>query len=320
MLSVNKTKIKKYTPVIFSHIGRYLLLLGFAYVLIYPFIFMIVNSFKGPIDWFDPTVIWVPKGFSVDNYLVAVKYMDYFKAFFNTIIFGMIPAIFSFFTCAVAGYGLARFRFKGKSVLSFLMILCIMVPDPMIMIPSYNNFMHMDFLGIFSLLFRITGVDLRPSIIDTPLVFILPSILATGLKNGLFIYIYSQFFKGLPKELEEAAWIDGAGPWKTFLNIVLPSSGASTVTVIVFSVVWYWNDYYLSQIYLSLKSNYPISVVLANFSSGTATLVEWSSQYLFTTATVLLTCCFISILPLLIFFLFMQRRFVQSIATCGIVG
>ena len=305
-------------PVALSHIGRYLLLVGFAYVLIYPFIFMIVNSFKGPVDWFDPTVIWVPKGFSLDNYVIAMRYMNYVSAFAQTLICGMIPALLSFFTCAVAGYGLARFRFKGKGLLTALMILCIMVPDPMIMIPSYDNFRHLDFLGIFTLLFKLTGLDLRLSIIDTPLVFIIPALLATGLKNGLFIYIYSQFFKGLPKELEEAAWIDGAGPWKTFLNIVLPSSGASTVTVIVFSVVWYWNDYYLAQIYLS--ENFPLSVVLSNFNSNLSVLNEWKGEYLFTTGSLLLTCCFISIIPLLIFFLFMQRKFVQSIATCGIVG
>lgn len=318
MVKVNRTKIKKHVPSVLSHIGRYLLLIGFAYVLIYPFIYMAINTIKDPVDWFDPTVMWIPKGFSLDNYIVAFKYMDYFSSLFQTLICGIVPALISFFTCAVAGYGLARFNFKGKSILSFLMILCIMVPDPMIMIPSYNNFKHLDFMGIFSLINNLTGVDLRISIINTPFVFIIPALLASGLKNGLFIYIYSQFFKGLPKELEEAAWIDGAGPWKTFLKIVLPSSGASSVTVIVFSVVWYWNDYYLSQMYLS--ENFPLSVVLSNFNSNLGSLNDLKAEYLFTTGSLLLTCCFITIVPLLIFFLFMQRKFVQSIATCGIVG
>lgn len=318
LVKVNRTKIKKHVPSALSHIGRYLLLIGFAYVLIYPFVYMAINTVKDPVDWFDPTVMWIPKGFSLDNYIVAFKYMDYFSSLLQTLICGIVPALISFFTCAVAGYGLARFNFKGKSILSFLMILCIMVPDPMIMIPSYNNFKHLDFMGIFSLINNLTGVDLRVSIINTPFVFIIPALLASGLKNGLFIYIYSQFFKGLPKELEEAAWIDGAGPWKTFLKIVLPSSGASSVTVIVFSVVWYWNDYYLSQMYLS--ENFPLSVVLSNFNSNLGSLNDLKAEYLFTTGSLLLTCCFITIVPLLIFFLFMQRKFVQSIATCGIVG
>ena len=317
MPSVN-AKIKKYSPTVLSHIVRYLILFGFAYVLVYPFIFMIVNSLKNAIDWFDPTVVWIPKSFSFDNYKVAFEYLDYGNSLLSTVINGMIPAVISFFTCAVAGYGLARFKFRGRNLLNALMILCIMIPDPLIMIPSYDNFRHLDFLGIFKLFFNITGIDMRISIVDSPFVFILPAIFATGLKNGLFIYIYSQFFKNLPKELEEAAWIDGAGPWKTFLRIVLPSSGASTVTVLVFSVVWYWNDYYQAQIYLS--DNYPLSVMLANFNQNLSLLTDLSEKFSFTNGGLLMTCCFISVLPLLVFFLFMQRKFVQSIATSGIVG
>ena len=317
-MKVKTSQIKKYTPFVLSHIGRYLILVGLAYILIYPFAYMVINSLKDSIDWFDPSVVWVPKALSTDNYVVAFKYMEYTNSLLSTVLNGLIPALISFFTCAVAGYGIARFKFKGKGVLTFMMILCIMLPDPLIMIPSYNNFMHMDFLGIFKLIYNITGTDLRISIVDTPLVFIFPALLSTGLKNGLFIYIYSQFFKGLPKELEEAAWIDGAGPWRTFLKVVLPSSGASSITVLVFSVVWYWNDYYQGQIYLSEK--FPLSVLLAQFNQRLTLLNDYAAEYAYTTATLLVTCCLITILPVLIFYLFMQRRFVQSIATSGIVG
>ncbi len=311
-------KIKKYTPTVIAYLVRYLVLIGFAYVLVYPFIFMGANSLKNPLDWFDPTVEWIPKGISTDNFIVAFKFLDYWKSFFSTLINGMVPALFSFFTCAVVGYGLARFDFKFKKPLNIIMILCIMIPDPIIMIPSYNNFMHMDIMGIFGFINNLTGVDLRFSIVDTPFVFILPALFSVGLKNGLFIYIYTQFFKGLPKELEEAAWIDGAGPWRTFIKIVLPSAGAATVTVLVFSVVWYWNDYYLAQIYLT--DNQPLSVVLSNSVSNLVLLSDMAIKYNYTTGSLILTCCLLSVIPLLIFFLFMQKKFVQSIATCGIVG
>ena len=318
LFNVNAINKKKYIPLVFSYLARYLMLACFSYVLLYPFVYMGVNSFKGPTDWFDPTVIWVPKGISFDNFIVAFKYLDYWRTLGYTVINCIVPALISFFTCALAGYGLARFKFKGRGLLNAIMIICIMIPDPLIMIPSYDNFRHMDILGIFGLLNRLTGVDLRISIINTPFVFIIPALLAVGLKNGLFIYIYSQFFKGLPKELEEAAWIDGAGSVKTFMRIVLPSSGASNITVLVFAIVWYWNDYYLSQIYLSDK--FPISVVLSNFSNNLTLLGDLRNIYSFTNGTLLLTCCLISILPILIFFLIMQRKFIQSIATCGIVG
>lgn len=317
-MRVNNPKIKKYTSFTAALIGRYFLLIGLSYVLIYPFAFMIVNSFKDSVNWYDPAVVWIPKSLNFDNYIVAFKFMDYKTSLLSTLLGGLFPAFISFFTCAVAGYGLARFRFKGKRILTFILILCILLPDPLLIIPNYDNYMHMDFLGILKLIYNLTGTDLRINVTDGPFVFILPAILSTGIKNALFIYIYMQFFKGLPKELEEAAWIDGAGPWRTFLSIALPSSGASSITVLVFSIVWYWNDYYLSQIYYS--KNFPISATLAQFEQRGTFLTEYANKYAYSKATLLLTCCLITILPVMIFYLIIQRKFVQSIANSGIVG
>lgn len=297
-------------------IVRYLILIAFAYVLFYPFAFMAINSVKSTGDWLDPTVEWIPKTLSLSNLKLVMKAMNYWSSLYSTLINSVLSALISFMSCAFAAYGLARFDFKGKKLLTGIMVLCILIPDAMIMIPSYDNFRHLDFLGILGGISKLAGTELRPNIINTPLVFWLPSLFATGLKNGLFIYIYMQFFKGLPKELEEAAWIDGAGPWKTFLRIVLPSSGAAAVTVLVFSVVWYFNDYYQAQIYLS--DNYPLSVVLSNFTSIlTGDVIK---NQTFSLGALMLTGSFISIVPLLIYFLFMQKKFVTSIATCGIVG
>lgn len=316
MPKVNKYKLKKQSASVVASVARYLTLIAFAYILFYPFLFMGINSFKNTADWLDPTVQWVPKSLSLHNIKVALIAMDYFRSVGSTFLNEVSAAFISFFTCAVVGYGLARFEFRGKRLLIAFMILCILVPDPMIMVASYDNFRHLDFLGILGLLSKLFGVELRPSVVNTPLVFWLTSLFSMGLKNGLFIYIYMQFFKGLPKELEEAAWIDGAGPWKTFLRIVLPSSGAAAVTVLVFAVVWYWNDYYQAQIYLA--ENFPVSVMLATFKSSLTS--EITKQFTFSLGSLIIAACFISILPLLVYFLFMQRKFTQSIATCGIVG
>lgn len=314
-LTLNKPKLKKSSTKIAVDIVRYLVLIGFAYILFYPFIFMAVNSFKTASDWLDPTVEWLPKRFTLNNYKVVGTVLDYTNSLFSTFKNQIVAALISFFSCALIGYGLARFDFAGKKVLTGIMILCIMIPDPMLMIASYKNFHEFDVLGILGLIGKIVGKDIRPNFLNTPLVFWVPAVLGTGLKNGLFIYIYTQFFKGLPKELEEAAWIDGAGPFKTFFRIVLPSSGAAAVTVLVFSVVWYYNDYYQAQVYLA--DHQPISVMLANF---TAHLGDLTTQYRLTLGSLLVTGCFVSIVPLLLYFLAMQRKFVQSIATCGIVG
>ncbi|MBR3300418.1 MAG: carbohydrate ABC transporter permease [Clostridia bacterium] len=315
-MTLNKYKLKKTGGHVVADILRWLVLIGFAYIVLYPFLFMAVNSVKSAKDWIDPTVEWIPKSFSTLNFVGAVKVLEYDKVLLSTFVNMIVAALISFLSCSLVGYGLARFDFLGKKLLLGIMILLILIPDPMIMIASYDNFRHFDFLGIVKLIERFSPYeDIRPNLIDTPLVFWLPALLGTGLKNGLFIYIYTQFFKGLPKELEEAAWVDGAGPFKTFFRIVLPSSGSATITVLVFSVVWYYNDYYQSQIYLS--KNFPLSVRLANFNSY---LTGLSDKYTLNQGALLLTSCFIAIVPLLIYFLLLQRKFVQSIATSGIVG
>ncbi len=315
-MQIGVKQLKKQTPVFVFSIARYLVLIAFAYVLFYPFAFMAINAIKSTGDWLDPTVEWIPKTFSLENIKLSMEVMNYGSAFTSTLVNSIVAALISFISCSFAAYGLARFEFKGKSLLTGIMVLCILIPDAMIMIPSYDNFRHLDFMGIMGGISELTGEELRPNIVNTPFVFWLPALFATGLKNGLFIYIYMQFFKGLPKELEEASWIDGAGPWKTFLRIVLPSSGAAAVTVLVFSVVWYYNDYYQAQIYLS--DNYPISVVLSNFSNILNGGVLLNKT--FSLGALMLTGSFVTIVPLLVYFLFMQRKFVNSIATCGIVG
>ncbi len=315
-LRFNLDKIKKHSYGTLYYVVRYLILLAFVYVLAYPFAFMAMNALKSTGDWLDPTVEWVPKHISLKSVHLSMIVLKYWSSLFSTMINGIVAALLSFISCSFVAYGLARFNFRGKRFLMVVMVLCILIPDTMIMIPSYDNFRHLDVLGILGWLSKLTGVELRPSILNTPLVFWLPALFATGLKNGFFIYIYLQFFKGLPKELEEAAWIDGAGPWKTFLRIVLPSSGAAAVTVLVFSVVWYYNDYYQAQIYLS--DHFPLSVMLANLK--TLLTGDVIGKQTFAIGLLILTCSFICILPLLMFFMFMQRRFVKSIATCGIVG
>lgn len=313
---MNYYRLKKQSVSWVAGLARYLILIAFAYVLFYPFIFMIINSIKNTADWLDPTVQWVPKEFTFDNVIAASQVLKYGTSLVSTLTNGILSALISFFSCAVVGYGLARFDFKGKKILVGIMILLILVPDPMLMIASYNNFRHFDFLGILNGISQLVGHDIRPNLIDTPFVFWLPALLGTGLKNGLFIYIYMQFFKGLPKELEEASWIDGAGPWQTFLRIVLPSSGAAAITVLVFAVVWYYNDYYQAQLYLS--EGYTLSVMLSNFKSNLSSGL--SKEFTLSAGALLTAASFITILPMLVYFLFMQRKFVQSIATCGIVG
>jgi multiple sugar transport system permease protein len=271
-------------------------------------------------DFYDPTVQWVPKNIIFDNLKAAVQAMEYWKSLFNTLIVGIVPALLQFCTCAIYAYGMARFKFRGRNILSAIMFLNILVPVTMLIIPTYVNFQHMDFLGILGLINKISGVDIRPSITDSPLAFYLPAIFGVGLKSGLYIYIYTQFFKGLPKELEEAAWIDGAGPWKTFLRIIIPSSGSAAITVLIFSVIWNYSDYYLPQIYLS--ENLPLSVMLNRFQYSLGSIMEYyienGSDLI--AKHVIIASCLIFLIPLITFYSFVQKKFIASISTTGLVG
>lgn len=306
---------KQNVAAVFGAAIRYIFLISYSYVLIYPFIFIISNTFKAPLDYYDPTVNWVPKHFSVSSIPFAIKALDFWKSLRITLLYEIVAALMEVFSCMVAAYGLARFEFRGKKILSALMLLSIFMPSTMIIVPSYVNFRYMDFLGVLKLLGGLVGKELRPSVLDTPLVFYLPSLLAVGLKSGLFIYIYSQFFKGLPKELEEAASIDGAGAYQTFFKIVVPSATVPIVTVSLFSVIWHWNDYYLAQMYLS--SNFPLSVNLANIYSK---LNAQAGVETINKISVVMSGCLLVIIPMIVFFLCMQKKFVSSIAYSGIVG
>lgn len=298
---------------------RYIFFISLSYILLYPLLFIISNAFKSFSDINDVTVNWVPKGIYLENIISAFKVFDIKNSLINTIVYEIISALMQFCSCAVAAYGLARFNLKGKGIMIGLLILNILVPSMMIIVPSYVNFSQMDIFGIFGLISKLIGHDIRPNLIGTPLVFYLPSLLSVGLKGGLFIYIFMQFFKGLPKELEEAAWIDGAGPWKTFLRIVVPSSGSAAITVLLFSIVWHWNDYYLAQMYME---EFTFATALNSYSATTviSALGIDSAMTGISSVQIVTAGCFIFIVPLITFYVFMQKKFIASIATSGIVG
>lgn len=310
----NKFRVSK----IVSDIARYIFLLAFSYILLYPLIFMISSSFQGARDFFDPTVEWIPKSPIITNFSLAFEAMDFFASFTNTLVYEILAAILEIVSCAVAAYGLARFNFRGKKLLNGMMLLTILVPVTMIIIPSYINYRYLDVFGILKLIGGLFGTELRINVLNSPWVMWLPSVFAVGLKGGLFIYIYKQFFQGLPKEFEEAAWIDGAGPIRTFVSVIIPSSTVPIVTVTMFSVVWHWNDYYLAQMYLS--KNYPLSVQLAGIEPLLTSALRGAESAKIILGPAIMAACLMMVLPLLIFYLILQRRFIASIANSGIVG
>lgn len=315
-MQIERSKLKEKSIDTAVFIIRWLLILSVGYIILFPLLQMISQSLMTQEQYTDTSVVWVPKKLSIVNFEVAWETLEYPKTFLWTVIVNIVSALIQVFTCAFTAYGFSRFNFKGKNIFMALLIFSIIVPAQMTVIPSYVNFRNFDILGVLQLIGGVVGKDIRPSIIDSPLTFYLPSILSVGLRSGLIIFIYMQFFKGLPKELEEAASIDGAGALKTFLKIVMPSSGVAIISVLILSVIWHWNEYFLSVMYFS--NNNTLSVRLTNlrmYLQNAGIDAEMA-----VTTGVIKSGCLLFVIPMLVMYLFLQRKFIQSIDRVGIVG
>lgn len=299
-------------------LARFVFLAAFSYILLYPILYMMSNAFRTTVDYIDPSVVWVPKTMTLQSFWDAFQALKYPVSLKNTLVYEIVSGLIEVFTCSVFAYGLSRFKFRFKPVWMFFLILTIMIPDIMLLLPRVMNFKQLDVLGILGLFAKLTGLDIRPDIYDTPLTFYLPSLLGVGLKGGMFIFIYMQFFSGLPAELEEAAWIDGAGPLRTFLRIIIPSSGVVFLTVTIFSIIWHWNDYYLALMYV--MDDLPLAVMVHDIKQQiflTFGEVNGISSLLFGVPP---AACLLFLLPPLGLYLFLQKYFIQSIDRVGIVG
>lgn len=317
---MNKTVLKNKTKGVGVSVLRMLFLLAFEFVLLYPVIFMISNSFKVTSDTLNPAVKWFSLSPTTYGYKVAWMAFDYWNGLKITFLFGIVSGLIEVVTCAVYAYGLSRFELRFKKIWMFLLIVTILIPDVMLIIPRILNFRYMDVFGILGLFYKLTGVDLRVNITDTVWTFYLPSLFGVGLKGGLLIYIYMQFFKGLPKELEEAAWIDGAGPVQTFIRIIIPSSGVVILTVFIFSFIWHWNDWLLATMYT--ENNHTLAFTLRNISGYIGQL--WSSMKISADSSAYygapLAACLMFIAPPTLLYVILQRHFIESVDRVGIVG
>lgn len=303
----------KLTNILIS-VFRYAFLIAVSYVIIVQLVYIISYALRDQSEINDPSVVWVPKTFTAENFKIAWKAMDYVSGFIRTVGIQVLSGLIEVFTCALAAYGFARYRFKGKNILFFFVIITILLPPQMTAISMYLNYAHFDVFYILKLFGLVIGRDIRPNLLDTGFVFWLPSLFGVGLRSGLFIFIYRQFFKGLPKELEEAAYIDGASSFKTFIRVIIPSSSVAILTVAIFSVVWHWNDYYLSVLYFT--DNYPLSVSLDQLSSNLYAMTGAGNDSIGIT----MAACALFMLPILLMYIILQRKFIASIDRVGIVG
>ncbi len=304
--------VRKTGKFLFS-ILRLVFLISVGYIVLYPLLYMIVSSVTPREEIITSARTWIPEVLTLKNYEFVIGVMDYWRSLWSTFSNEIIAAMIEVCSCAVVAYGFARFKFKLKGPLMAILYLTILIPMTMLIIPMSVNFANLDFLGILGLFNRLTGIDLRPNLIGTPLAFYLPAITASGLQSGILILIYIQFFKEMPVEFEEAAQVDGAGPLRTFLRIIIPSAGVVIITVVIFSLIWHWNDYQMALMFMG--ENYPLSVKLSTLADDITTRNIWTNTGVF-----VLAGCVLFVVPLLIVYMVLQRWFIESVDRVGITG
>lgn len=291
----------------------YVFLIGISYIILYPFITKISASFMSNSDFTDVTVKLIPKHPTLDTYRFVIIENDYFEALINTTLLAVSTAVLQTLVTAVIGYGFAKFKFRGKSLIFGLVILSMVIPHKTLQLSMFTFFRYFDIYGIIELL---TGNTIK--LIDTVFPLLILSIFGLAFKNGLYIFIFRQFYKGVPDELEEAAYVDGSGIFKTYFRIILPLTIPMMTTIFMFAFSWQWTDkYYNNLFFISGDAPHFLPAIvkvpdsLANIASSSSPLQE---------SAVLNTCGILVILPLFIIFLFAQKAFVQGIERSGIVG
>ena len=277
---------------------KIILIVGISYVILSPVIGIISQSFFSDADSANPMVFTIPISPTLERYEGAWQELDYVSTLVSTLVYTIVNTLMQVFICSMVGYGFARFDFPGKKILFACVVVMIVVPSHTIMLPQYMTFRSME-------LMRST----------TPMYIL--SIFGVGLRSGLCIYIFNQFFRGLPKEIEEAAFVDGANTAYTYFFIMLINAMPAVITVTVFSLVWQYNDMFYAKLF-QIPNEALLARQLSTLQSNIGAnlkIMNVRIQKLYVNAGVVLV-----MLPILLIYLVLQKRFVEGVERSGIVG
>lgn len=269
---------------------KFMILLLFALAVLYPLFWMIGSSFKPESTVFSDLGVF-PKQFTLENYKIGwqsngrVTFTTYF---WNSILISALSVVGNLFSCTLAAFAFARLKFKGKGVFFALMMMTMMLPQHAIIVPQYVYFYKLGWLDSF-------------------LPLTVPKFLAT---DAFFVYLLVQFIRGIPRELDEAAIVDGCSSYRVFFKIILPLCQPALVTTTIFTFMWTWNDFFTQIIYLRTVNHYTVTLGLRMFVDPTA---KSAFGAMFAMST-------LSVVPILILFIFFQKQLIEGIATSGLKG
>jgi len=291
----------KFTDGLLYHILVYALLFALGYIYLYPMLYMVTGSFMTMEDIIDVAVKWIPSTLNFENYRIVIEEINYFDALLDAVYLAGVPAISATVSSALIGYGFARFDFPFKKILFVLMIMTFIVPPQITMLPMFRMYSQYDLLGSIK-------------------AFLYPAILGQGLNGAIFILIFYQFFRMIPKSLIESAELDGATPLKIFTKIIVPLAVPSIIIVFLFSFVWYYNETYLSGLYLRGSSLLTLPLRVEQYITNFTSIYPEGSRARELMQAVKLAGNVLTLLPLLVLYFFTQRYFVESIDKTGITG
>jgi multiple sugar transport system permease protein len=274
-------------PRLWRSLGVQALLCAASLVMLYPLLWMLASSFKPENEIFSSIAIW-PSRFEFDAYLrgwLGLK-ISFGRFFWNSLVIAVLCVVGNVVSCSLAAYAFARLRFRGRNLCFALMLGTLMLPYHVTLIPQYILFLNLDW-------------------VDTILPLVVPKFLAT---DAFFIFLMVQFFRGIPRELDEAAMMDGCSPWRIYRKIILPLSLPVLATAAIFTFIFTWDDFFAPLVYLNDMGSYTVQLGLRAFvdSSGKS---DWGALFAMSV---------LALVPVLIFFLFFQRLLIEGVATTGL--
>lgn len=258
----------------------------FGVAMVLPFLWMLSTSFKIPIDVFNYPIEWIPKNFNWNNYSRVWNGSQPFDLYyFNSVKVTIITVLGTVIICSAAAYGFARIQFKGRDAVFFIFLATLMIPDQVTLVPRFIIF---NYLGIY----------------DTHAALILP-----GMFTAFGVFLLRQFYVGIPEDFSEAAKIEGAGHFQTWIRIIVPLSKPSLVSLVILSFTWNWNEFVNPLVFLASKELYTIPLGLTNF------IDESGTDY-----TLMMAAAVSSILPVILLFLACQKWFIEGVVSSGVKG
>ncbi len=298
---------------------RFVLLFGIAYVVIFPYISKISGSFMSREDFVDVSVKLIPKYPTLDTYKAIINDNKYVEALLNTTTISVLCGVIQMMICAIVGYGFAKFNFKGKGILFLAVIFTMVIPHETIRLSLFMQFRYFDIFGIIEGLKTLFGAadTSAPSLLNSNWPMIIMSATGLAFKNSLFIFLMRQYYKGVPDELEEAAYVDGAGVLKTFVNIILPMSVPMLVTIFMFAFSWQWSDTFYTGLFFPNAAQRIMLPDIVAIPSSLDTAYAAQSTY---EVAIRNTCGLLILLPLVVVYLFAQRTLIEGVERSGITG